>query len=83
MCIALPGRIESVQGEDIRRCGRVDFAGVRREVNLALVPDAGPGDWVLVHAGIAINAIDETEAAQVLEDLQEILGDAPAEENRE
>ena len=74
MCIALPGRIEDVSGEDIGRIGRVDFGGITREVNLALVPEAAPGDWVLVHAGIAINTVDEAEARRVLEDLEAVLG---------
>jgi hydrogenase expression/formation protein HypC len=52
--------------------GLVEFAGVRRNVNLACVPDAQPGDYVLVHAGVAITRIDEAEAARVLSTLEEL-----------
>ncbi len=73
MCLAVPGRIESVEGEDaLERLGSVDFGGVRREVLLAFVPEAGPGDWVLVHVGIAISRIDEREAERVLDELASI-----------
>lgn len=71
MCLAVPGRILEVQNEDpLLRAGRVDFGGVLKEVNLACVPDAGPGDYVIVHAGLAISRLDEAEAQQVLADLQ-------------
>lgn len=75
MCLAVPGKIMQItEGNEILRIGRVSFGGVIREVNLALVPDAGVGDYVLVHAGIAINALDEAEARQVFDYLQEIYG---------
>jgi hydrogenase expression/formation protein HypC len=70
MCLAVPGRIEAIEGEDpLERRGRVDFDGVRREVQLAFVPEAEPGDWVLVHVGLAITRIDEAEAERLLADL--------------
>jgi hydrogenase expression/formation protein HypC len=82
MCLAVPGKIESIEGDDaILRCGRVNFGGVVRQVNLAYVPEAKVGDYVLVHVGFAINTIDEEEAGQVFEylrqmgDLAEIEGD--------
>lgn len=75
MCLAVPGKIiEITEGEAITRIGRVSFGGTVREVNLAFVPDAAVGDYVLVHAGVAINAVDEGEARQVFEYLQEIYG---------
>jgi hydrogenase expression/formation protein HypC len=49
----------------------VEFAGVRRQVNMALVPEARVGDYVLVHAGVAISCIDAAEAQSVLETLRE------------
>lgn len=71
MCLAVPGRILEVQNEDpLLRAGRVDFGGVIKEVNLACVPDAGPGDYVIVHAGLAISRLDEEEARQTLADLR-------------
>lgn len=70
MCLAVPGRILSVDGNDpLLRSGRVDFAGVVKEVNLAFVPGAAIGDYVLVHVGIALQVIDEAEARQVFEYL--------------
>lgn len=84
MCLAVPGKIMQInEGDEIIRIGRVSFGGIVREVNLALVPDAGVGDYVLVHAGLAINAVDEHEARQVFEYLQEIYGDEiPGDDDR-
>ena len=73
MCLAIPGRIIStVEGDALTRCGTVDFEGIRREVNLAFVPEAGVGDHVLVHVGFALSRIDETEARRVFETLREM-----------
>ena len=58
------------------RMGTVDFDGSSLEVCLAYVPDAVPGDYVLVHAGFALTQLDEDQAAKTLEVLRE-LGDAP------
>ena len=82
MCLAVPGKIVSIEGDDpVLRCGRVDFSGVVKQINLAYVPEAKVGDYVLVHVGFAINTIDEEEAHQVfeylrqMEELAEIEGD--------
>lgn len=73
MCLAIPGRIESIENEDeLMRMGRVDFSGVVKEINLAYVPEAKIGDYVLVHVGFAINTIDEEEANKVFEYLRQI-----------
>jgi hydrogenase expression/formation protein HypC len=73
MCLAVPGRIKSIDGtEPLLRSGRVDFSGVVKHVNLAFVPDARVGDFVLVHVGFALNTIDEDEARRVFEYLQEM-----------
>jgi hydrogenase expression/formation protein HypC len=70
MCLAVPGRILSIEGEDPAfRGGRVDFAGVVKRVNLSYVPEARVGDFVLVHVGFAISTVDEAEAAKVFEYL--------------
>lgn len=75
MCLAIPGKLLSIQGEDpLLRSGRVDFAGIVKEVNLGCVPEARVGDYVLVHVGVAISTIDEAEAAQVFEYLRQ-MGD--------
>jgi len=73
MCLAVPGRVMSVSGEDpVLRTGRVDFGGVEKEVSLAFVPEAREGDYVLVHVGFAISRVDEEEAQKVFEYLKEI-----------
>jgi hydrogenase expression/formation protein HypC len=73
MCLAVPGKIMSIEGEDLlSRSGRVNFGGVIKQINLAYVPEAKVGDYVLVHVGFAINTIDEEEANQVFEYLREM-----------
>lgn len=81
MCLAVPGRIvEITEDRDDAVTGRlasVDFQGSRVEVSLAMTPEAGAGDWVLVHAGFALAVLDEAEARETWELLQAVLGDAP------
>ena len=72
MCLAVPGKILSVSGAGLERSGRVSFGGAIREVNLACVPEAKCGDYVLVHAGIAISVVDEHEAQQVFAYLDQL-----------
>jgi hydrogenase expression/formation protein HypC len=73
MCLAVPGRVESIAGEDpALRSGTVDFAGVKREVSLAFTPDARIGDYVLVHVGFAIGTVDEQEARRIFDTLDEL-----------
>lgn len=67
MCLAVPGKILTITGEDAVRMGTVSFGGISKEASLAFVPDAKVGDYVLVHAGFAISIVDESEAAQTLE----------------
>ncbi len=75
MCLAVPGRVIAIAGEDPpTRTGRVDFGGVIKEISLAFVPEARPGDHVLVHVGFAITVIDEEEARRVRGWLEEIEG---------
>jgi hydrogenase expression/formation protein HypC len=73
MCLAVPGQLLSVTGDDqLTRTGTVDFGGIAKEVALAFVPEAVVGDYLLVHAGFAIGIIDADEAARVFEYLEEI-----------
>jgi hydrogenase expression/formation protein HypC len=72
MCLAVPGKIISVVGEDLARQARVDFGGVLKEVNLAYVPEAKVGEYVLVHVGFAISVVDEEEAGKVFGYLKEM-----------
>jgi hydrogenase expression/formation protein HypC len=73
MCLAIPGKIESIQGNDpLTRMGKVNFGGIVREASLAYVPEAGVGDYVIVHVGFAISTVDEEEAKRTLEYLKEM-----------
>lgn len=73
MCLAVPGKIESIEGVDpILRSGKVNFAGIIKTVNLAYVPEAKVGDYVIVHVGFAISTVDEKEAQQVFEYLKQM-----------
>ncbi len=75
MCLAVPGQIISIdQGDELLRVGRVNFGGIVKEVNLACVPEADVGDYVLVHVGTAISTIDKQEADQVFDYLRQ-MGD--------
>lgn len=68
MCLAIPGRIESLTGEaPITHMGRVSFGGVIKEASLAYVPEARLGDYVIVHAGFALSKVDEEEAHKVFD----------------
>jgi hydrogenase expression/formation protein HypC len=73
MCLAIPGKIESVAGEGpMDRTGRVHFGGIAKVVNLAYVPEAKVGDYVIVHVGFALSIVDEEEAHRVFEYLKEM-----------
>ena len=73
MCLAIPGEIISVIGDDpLTRTGRVRFGGIIKAVNLAYVPEATIGDYVIVHVGFAISLVDRQEAARVFEYLREM-----------
>jgi hydrogenase expression/formation protein HypC len=73
MCLAVPGKILSIAGDDpLLRSGRVSFGGIVKEVSLAYTPEAGVGDYVIVHVGFAISTLDEEEAHRVFEYLDQI-----------
>jgi hydrogenase expression/formation protein HypC len=75
MCLAIPGEILEVSvAEGYERKGKVRFAGIVKEVNLAFVPEAAVGEYVIVHAGFAISRLDQDQAARVLETLDELAG---------
>lgn len=68
MCLAVPGRVLSVAGG----VARVDFGGIERETALDLLPGTRPGDYVIVHAGFAIQRMNASEAAETLSLFREI-----------
>jgi hydrogenase expression/formation protein HypC len=73
MCLAIPGRITSLDsGEGLARTGKVDFGGIQKDVNLAYVPEANVGDYVIVHVGFALSRVDESEANAVFEYLRQM-----------
>lgn len=74
MCLAIPGKIieVSAQLDDVFRTAKVSFGGILKEINLSMVPDAQPGDYVLVHVGVAISKIDEQEAVKVFDYLKKM-----------
>jgi len=74
MCLAVPGKIVTILEENnlgLRR-GKVDFGGILKEVCLDYTPEAGLGDYVLVHVGFALTVVDEQEALNVFEALRQL-----------
>ncbi len=72
MCLAIPGKVVEIIGQDMMRMSRVDFGGITRDISLAYLPDAMAGDYVIVHAGFAISQLDEEEAQETLRLLAEL-----------
>lgn len=68
MCLAVPGKVIEINNED----AKIDFGGVTRKANVSLV-DAEEGDYVIVHAGYAIQILDEEEAKKSLEAWDEVI----------
>jgi hydrogenase expression/formation protein HypC len=83
VCLAVPGRVMSVGGQDGTLIAEVDFGGVRKQVCLEYVPDAAPGEYVIVHVGFAIQRLDEESARRTLAEferlgiLEEEFGEVP------
>ncbi len=83
MCLAIPGKITSISGEDpLTRMGKIDFGGILKEASLAYVPEVKVGDYVIVHVGFAISRVDEEEAKKVFEYLREMEELSELEESR-
>ena len=72
MCLGIPGEVLDVREENGLRLAKVRFAGISRDVCLDYVPDAAPGEFVLVHVGFAISRIDEDEARATRELLEQM-----------
>ncbi len=74
MCLAIPGRIKSITPfiEGQMRTGKVDIAGITKEINMELVPEAKVDDYVLIHVGVALSIVDEEEANRTLAYLQQM-----------
>lgn len=68
MCLAIPARIEAMLDDQM---ARVSAGGVTRDVSIALIEDAAPGDYVLLHVGYALHKISEEEAQETLRMMAE------------
>jgi hydrogenase expression/formation protein HypC len=69
MCLAIPAEVVEIYGD---QTALIDVGGARKKISIALVDDIGMGDYVLVHAGFAIEKIDEGEARKTMELLEEL-----------
>lgn len=72
MCLAIPGRVLAVERSGGLRSGKVQFGGIVRNVRLDFVPEAGAGDYVMVHVGFAISRVDAQEAERTYALLKEM-----------
>jgi hydrogenase expression/formation protein HypC len=72
VCLAIPGKILTSEDLGFARLGRVQFGGTVRQVRLDFVPEAAPGDYVMVHVGFAISKVDEEEARRTYQVLVEM-----------
>jgi hydrogenase expression/formation protein HypC len=82
MCLAVPGKVLETSDVGPNRIAKVEFGGVSRQVFMDFVPEAGVGDYVLVHVGFAIGKIDEAEARRTYELLEEMGAVLEVEEER-
>jgi hydrogenase expression/formation protein HypC len=73
MCLGIPGKVIDIQPNAAGiTMGKVDFGGIVKEICLAYVPDVKIGEYVIAHAGFAINTLDEKEALEVFETLKQM-----------
>ena len=69
MCLGVVGRIDEIDGE----MATAEIMGVRRKISIVLVPDIKVNDYVMIHAGFAINQMDEKDARETEEMILEVL----------
>ena len=82
MCLAVPVKVLKIEGQN----AFVELGGLARQANISLVPDVQAGDYVLLHAGFAIQRLDEEEAEETLRlfaEMAEAAGDLPQPEQGE
>lgn len=72
MCLAVPGKLESISQRGLVRMGKVNFGGVVKEICLEYVPEIQVGDYALVHVGFAISIVDEKSAHETLKLFEEM-----------
>ena len=73
MCLGVVGRIEEIRGD----MAVVEIMGVQRDISIVLVPEIKVGEYVMIHAGFAINPIDEKAAKETEDLLRQVYGDIP------
>lgn len=71
MCLGIPGKVLVIEEDQV---AEIDFGGVSKKVSIALCPDARVGDYVLVHVGFAIQKMDEKDALETREVLEQVFG---------
>jgi hydrogenase expression/formation protein HypC len=79
MCLAIPGKVESLDESAYPKMGKVNFGGIRKSICFEMLPEAAIDDYVLVHVGMAISVVDEEDAQETLrmlsmDDVQKELG---------
>lgn len=72
MCLAIPGRVESIYQAGGARMGKVNFGGIVKDVCLAYVPDIVVGEYTVVHVGFALQRLDEETARRTLDTFREM-----------
>ena len=72
MCLAVPGRVLSVELQDGTTMAQVDFGGLTKEVCLSYIPDVEVGEYVIVHVGFAIQRLDEKSALETLANFEKL-----------
>jgi hydrogenase expression/formation protein HypC len=79
MCLGIPAKVIELYEKDGMKMGRVDFGGVIKEACMEYVPEVKVGDYTIIHVGFALSILDEQEARETLELLQQIeaLGEDP------
>jgi len=78
MCVAVPGKIVEIRDDGPLSMAIIDFGGVTKEACIAWIPEVEVGNYVIIHAGFALNIIDEAEAIKTLELMKEVLDDPNA-----
>lgn len=72
MCLAVPGRVISIEERDMTPMAEVDFGGVKKDVCLQYIPDIRIGEYVMVHVGFAIQRMDEESALETLANFEKL-----------
>ncbi len=74
MCLAIPGKVLSIDSSVQPTMGKVSFGGIEKQVCLEWLPEVRVGDYVIVHVGFAISKMDEKEALETLKLFEEMEG---------